>query len=171
MKMFSLPEFNSLSAQAAQEALFVCCGSLAWVERMDKLRPFESRQELFERASMIWRGLSEKDWKDAFSHHPRIGDLESLKKKFARTKEWAEQEQKGSAGASESVLQALARGNKTYENQFGYIFIVCATGKTAEEMLNLLEERIQNKPEVEILKASAEQEKITQLRLEKLIYE
>jgi len=171
MKSFKLSEFNALSLQAAREALTYCCGSSAWVDKMASSRPFKDRSELLGKATNVWNSLSEEDWKEAFTHHPKIGDLESLKKKFSATRNWAEQEQKGSQGASEAVLRALARGNETYENRFGYIFIVCATGKTAEEMLNLLEERLKNNPEVEIKKAALEQDKITHIRLEKLIYE
>ena len=101
----------------------------------------------------------------------KIGDLESLKKKFVTTRTWAEQEQQGSSEASLSVLQALALGNETYENRFGYIFIVCATGKKAEEMLSLLEQRLKNDSKEEIKVAAAEQDKITKIRLEKLIHE
>ena len=111
------------------------------------------------------------DWKEAFAHHPKIGDFESLKKKFASTRGWAEQEQSGSQNASMAVLQALALANQTYENRFGYIFIVCATGKSAEEMLKILESRLNHDPKIEIKIAAQEQDKITKIRLEKLIYE
>lgn len=171
MKTFSLVEFNSLSEEAAKEILQFCCGSSAWVNQIVRLRPVTSLRELKEHSSRVWISLTEKDWKEAFSHHPKIGDLESLKKKFSSTKAWAEQEQKGSAGAPEAVLQALATLNETYENRFGFIFIVCATGKTAQEMLGLLEMRINNSADVELTNAAKEQEKITHLRLEKLIHE
>lgn len=171
MKTYSLNEFNTLSERDAQEALTFCCGSSKWVKEMIEKRPFKSLKEMKEKGTQIWNTLAESDWKEAFLHHPKIGDLDSLKKKFASTKAWAEQEQKGSLGAPEAILQALARGNETYENRFGFIFIVCATGKTAQEMLALLEARIKNPIEVEIKKAAGEQEKITQIRLEKLIYE
>lgn len=171
MNTFSLTEFNSLSKEKAQEALFFCCGSSAWANRMVDLRPLKTLKDFKDKASLIWNSLGEKDWKEAFSHHPKIGDIENLKKKFASTKAWAEEEQKGSQGASLQVLRALARGNETYENRFGFIFIVCATGKTAQEMLDLLEKRIKNAPDTELVNAAKEQEKIMHLRLEKLIYE
>lgn len=171
MKKVSLAEFNKLPTEAAEEALRFCCGSSSWGSQMAQLRPFESLLELKKHSSLIWSSLSESDWKEAFLHHPKIGDLESLKKKFAGTKHWAEEEQRGSQGASEEVLQALARGNESYENRFGFIFIVCATGKTAAEMLEILEKRLENKPQAEIKIAALEQDKITQIRLEKLIYE
>ncbi|MFM8270050.1 MAG: 2-oxo-4-hydroxy-4-carboxy-5-ureidoimidazoline decarboxylase [Pseudomonadota bacterium] len=171
MKHFSLNEFNLASEKEAKEALQFCCGSSVWANQMTASRPLASLKELKEKSSLIWNSLSEADWKEAFSHHPTIGDLESLKKKFASTKAWAQQEQKGSVEASPSVLQALATLNKTYENRFGFIFIVCATGKTAQEMLELLETRMKNSPHVELRNAAKEQEKITHLRLEKMIYE
>lgn len=171
MKVLSLNQFNSLSKKEAAEVLAHCCGASRWVTELESLRPFQSRKAIFEAGSKVWNRLSEKDWKEAFTHHPKIGDLESLKEKFASTRVWAAEEQKGSAEASVSVLQALALANQTYENRFGYIFIVCATGKKAEEMLSLLEARLTNEPEVEIKVAAEEQSKIMQIRLEKLIHE
>ena len=112
---------------------------------------------------------SEKDWKEAFSHHPKIGDLESLKKKFSSTAGWASDEQSGVNTASQQIIEALADGNKKYEEKFGYIFIVCAAGKSAEEMLAIFKSRLQNSPEVEIEIAADEQNKITKLRIEKLL--
>ncbi|MNT52311.1 OHCU decarboxylase [compost metagenome] len=121
-------------------------------------------------AEHIWRGLGPEDWKEAFEHHPRIGDLDSLKAKYANTRDWAAGEQSGAASAPEEVLQALAEGNQTYEAKFGHLFIVCATGKTAKEMLDLLQARLPNAPQVELGIAADEQRKITRLRLEKLIH-
>jgi len=171
MRALNLKEFNSLPRDSAIEVLTHCCGASRWVEKMESLRPFKDRKQITEKSQSVWNELDEKDWQEAFTHHPKIGDIESLKKKFATTRAWAEQEQRGSAEAPVSVLQALALGNQTYENRFGYIFIVCATGKTAEEMLSLLESRLPNDPALEIKIAAAEQAKITKLRLEKLIYE
>ncbi|MFM8313570.1 MAG: 2-oxo-4-hydroxy-4-carboxy-5-ureidoimidazoline decarboxylase [Deltaproteobacteria bacterium] len=171
MNTLTLSQFNSLPMKDAQEVLTHCCGSHQWVQKMEKLRPFSDLSAVFSSSSEIWNGLTQEDWKEAFSHHPKIGDLDSLKKKFASTRVWAEQEQRGSEKASIAVLQALALGNQNYENRFGYIFIVCATGKSAEQMLNLLEARLRNDPAQEIKLAAAEQEKITLIRLEKLIHE
>lgn len=171
MKTLTLAQFNALPQKEAVEALTHCCGSSRWVTKMESSRPFENTKTLSQLSSKFWSELSENDWKEAFSHHPKIGDLDSLKKKFASTRDWAEQEQKGSAEASIPVLQALALGNQTYENRFGYIFIVCATGNKADEMLAMLESRLNNSPETEIKIAAGEQAKITQIRLEKLIHE
>src|SRR5262249_5689370 len=108
------------------------------------------------------------DWLEAFAAHPRIGAVESLRKKFATTAAWAAGEQAGVAGAPETVLQALADGNRRYEGRFGHIFIVCATGKNAARTLARLEQRLANAPGEELRVAAAEQAKITRLRLEKL---
>lgn len=132
-------------------------------------RPYASEAELYSASDRIWQSLKAEDWLEAFRHHPKIGDLESLKTKFASTSDWASGEQGGVALASERVIEELAAGNTIYEEKFGYIFIVCATGKTAGEMLALLQERLHNSPDVEIVRAMEEQNKITRLRLEKLL--
>ena len=131
--------------------------------------PADDLVELLEDAEEQWFKCSEEDWKEAFAHHPKIGDIDSLKKKFASTAKWASAEQSGVNTASENTIEALAEGNKKYEDKFGYIFIVCATGKSAEEMLGILESRLQNDPKEEIEIAADEQNKITKLRLEKLL--
>ncbi len=116
----------------------------------------------------IWWRLSKADWLEAFAAHPRIGDIDALRARFAPTAAWASREQAGVLGASGDVLNELAIGNRRYEARFGYIFIVCATGKTAEEMLALLGQRLSNDPDVEIKIAAAEQMKITRIRLERI---
>jgi 2-oxo-4-hydroxy-4-carboxy-5-ureidoimidazoline decarboxylase len=131
-------------------------------------RPFPSVGKVFDAAGRIWNALSQADWKEAFSHHPRIGDLKGLRQKFATTANWASKEQAGVDGASDELLSGLAEKNRLYEEKFGYIFIVCATGKSAGEMLALVSERMKNEPGAEIRLAAAEQAKITKLRLEKL---
>jgi 2-oxo-4-hydroxy-4-carboxy-5-ureidoimidazoline decarboxylase len=146
-----------------------CCGSARWVERMIAARPFFDRQRLFATAEDTWNHLDPEDWREAFTHHPKIGDKEALRARFADTRQWALGEQAGAAQASEEVLDALARGNQAYEARFGHIFIVCATGKTAAEMLGLLHDRLGNDPDTELRIAAGEQAKITRLRLEKLL--
>lgn len=132
-------------------------------------RPFRSLAGLLGAADTAWAACGPADWLEAFSHHPRIGDLDSLRRRFADTAAWATGEQAGTAEADEATLAALAAGNASYERVFGHIFIVCATGKTAPEMLALLEARLANTPESEACVAAAEQHKITRLRLEKLL--
>jgi 2-oxo-4-hydroxy-4-carboxy-5-ureidoimidazoline decarboxylase len=165
----TLHDLNTLPKQLLKEELAKCCGSSAWVNRMLPFFPCDDLVELLEDAEEQWWQCSENDWKEAFAHHPRIGDIESLEKKFASTAQWASGEQSGVSSASQKIIEALAEGNKQYEEKFGYIFIVCATGKSADEMLAMLEIRLQNSPEVEIEIAADEQNKITKLRIEKLL--
>lgn len=165
----TLHDFNQLPPQQLEDQLTRCCGSSAWVQRMLQFIPADDLVELLEDADEQWWACSQEDWKEAFTHHPRIGDMESLRAKFATTAEWASGEQKSVTNASADVLEALAAANKAYEERFGYIFIVCATGKSAEEMLALLQQRLQNDPATEIQVAADEQNKITRLRLQKLL--
>ena len=170
----TLHDLNTLPVQQLREELRKCCGSSAWVNRMVPFFPAEDLVEILEDAEEQWYECSREDWKEAFSHHPRIGDVESLKKKFTSTgdpvtKGWASAEQSGVNTASQQTIQALAKANEEYEKKFGYIFIVCATGKSAEEMLGMLESRLFNSADDEIEIAADEQNKITKLRLEKLL--
>ncbi|GAB3971009.1 2-oxo-4-hydroxy-4-carboxy-5-ureidoimidazoline decarboxylase [Spirosoma terrae] len=164
-----LSELNELPLVQLQATLTTCCGSTAWVNEMAKLFPVESRESLFEQAEAIWFACSENDWREAFDHHPKIGDINSLKKKYANTEALAANEQSGVSTASPETLEKLAEGNRLYEEKFGYIFIVCATGKSADDMLDILESRLPNSPDDEILIASQEQNKITRIRLDKLL--
>jgi 2-oxo-4-hydroxy-4-carboxy-5-ureidoimidazoline decarboxylase len=165
----TLAELNTLPKPALSDALRKCCGSTAWIEAMADKFPVPDKETLFEQASTIWYNLSEDDWREAFTHHPKIGDINSLKEKFASTSAWAAGEQAAVQQSSQAVLEALAEGNTRYEEKFGYIFIVCATSKSAEEMLTLLQARLPNEPPQEIKIAMGEQAKITQIRLEKLL--
>ena len=165
----TIVELNNLSNENTIEELFKCCGSSAWAQKLTDSKPFKNKLQLLEISDTIWARCSKQDGLEAFTHHPKIGDLKSLEKKFASTKEWAGKEQAGVDSATHKTLTALAEGNQAYENKFGFIFIVCATGKTANEMLALLNARLQNNPETEIKIAMNEQNKITHIRLEKLI--
>jgi len=165
----TLPEINSLSFEAAYIEFHRCCAAKKWVAQMADRRPFRSRDDLMTAADTLWQGLEPSEWKDAFGHHPRIGDLESLKERFGSTATWAEGEQSGVRTASDEILMKLATGNREYEEKFGYIFIVCATGKSAVEMLDLLKQRIDNGGDKELAIAAEEQRKITRIRLEKLL--
>lgn len=131
-------------------------------------RPFGGRDALLRAAAREWWALGPDDWREAFAHHPRIGDRDALRSRFAATRALSEREQSGVAGASDAVLDALADGNHAYEARFGHIFIVCATGKTAEEMLEILTSRLATDPESELKIAAEEQAKITALRLDAL---
>jgi 2-oxo-4-hydroxy-4-carboxy-5-ureidoimidazoline decarboxylase len=165
----TVAEFNDLPADAAINELTRCCGASKWAQRMAGERPYADLSGVLQAAREIWDSLGAEDWREAFQHHPKIGDVDSLKKKFAATAKWAIGEQSGAADAGGPVLQALADRNTEYENKFGFIFIVCATGKSAGEMLHILNERIENDAERELQIAAAEQGKITLLRLEKLL--
>jgi 2-oxo-4-hydroxy-4-carboxy-5-ureidoimidazoline decarboxylase len=165
----TLDQLNRLDDAAARAALERCCGARRWVDAVCAARPFADREALFAAAASAFGSLERADWLEAFTHHPRIGDLESARAKYTSTAAWAGDEQRGAATAAESTLAALIDGNRTYEERFGYIFIVCATGKSADEMLHLLHGRVANPPERELRNAAEEQMKITKLRLEKLL--
>ena len=156
------------SVEDARALLTRCCGAPRWVEAMIGARPFHSDERLLEHARRAWFSLDADDWREAFTHHPRIGDRAALEARFAATRHLSASEQSSVAGASDAVLDALERGNRLYEERFGYIFIVCATGKSADQMLALLESRLDNAPEVEIRIAAEEQARITALRLQQI---
>jgi 2-oxo-4-hydroxy-4-carboxy-5-ureidoimidazoline decarboxylase len=165
----TLAELNALSYPQLAQELTRCCGSSRWVEEMKLIFPVRNESTLLNEAENIWNNCSEEDWKEAFTHHPKIGDIDSLKEKFASTSQWAEGEQVGVQKTTQQVLEELAEGNKEYEDKYGYIFIVCASGKSAEEMLSMLKLRLLNTPEDELNIAMEEQDKITKLRLQKLL--
>jgi len=164
-----LTQINTMDASEALEALHRCCGSTRWAAAMVEKRPFVSREQLFGVASDVWWHLGDGDWLEAFGHHPQIGqDLESLRAKFAATAQRSEEEQAGIAGADDETLRALAEENEAYLARYGFIFIVCASGKSAAEMLKLLRGRMQNERHLELRIAAGQQEQITRLRLGQL---
>jgi 2-oxo-4-hydroxy-4-carboxy-5-ureidoimidazoline decarboxylase len=162
-----LVEFNKQARSKAKEDLFRCCGCSAWVEKLITHFPFSSIEDLKLSSDKIWFSCTEEDWKEAFSHHPKIGERSSSKNN--NSKEWSQQEQSGVEQSEKTILEQLQEVNKTYENKFGFIFIVYATGKTASEMFDLLRKRLTNDYEKEIHIASGEQNKITHLRIDKLL--
>ncbi|WP_460584221.1 2-oxo-4-hydroxy-4-carboxy-5-ureidoimidazoline decarboxylase [Hymenobacter arcticus] len=165
----TLHTLNALPPTARAEALATCCGATAWVTALNQQFPFATAEALFAAADQVWQNLAEVDWREAFTHHPKIGDVNALREKFASTATWAAGEQGAVKQAPQATLEALAAGNDTYEQKFSYIFIVCATGKSAAEMLALLQARLPNEDSQEIKIAMSEQAKITRLRLEKLL--
>ncbi|MEO7766113.1 MAG: 2-oxo-4-hydroxy-4-carboxy-5-ureidoimidazoline decarboxylase [Ferruginibacter sp.] len=165
----TLHELNTMPTEALSGQLFNCCGSTQWVKRMMSFFPMDDLVEMLEDAEEQWYQCTEADWKEAFSYHPKIGDTELLSKKFGATAEWASGEQAAVKEASGNVIAGLVAANAEYEKKFGYIFIVSASGRTAEEMLTLLQVRLLNNPAMEIKVAMDEQNKITLLRLQKLI--
>ena len=165
----TLESLNSLTISDANEQFETCCGAANWVEKMNQNRPFQNKEDLYQKAESIWYSLSSKDWLEAFTHHPKIGNIDSLRKKFHNTKSISKDEQSGINDAAESTLKDLAESNQLYQDKFGFIFIICATGKSADEMLALIKIRLNNNANAEMLNAAEEQNKITQLRLEKLL--
>jgi OHCU decarboxylase len=161
----SLRALNSVSQDRARTALSSCCGSRAWVDEMVAERPFASVDALFDAADRVWRGLPRDDKLEAFAAHPRIG--ERARRAEGAAAAWSASEQRGVASAARDVRAELARANEEYERRFGYIFIICATGKSADEMLSALLLRLANDPDTEIAIAAEEQRKITKLRLDK----
>jgi len=149
----------------ARALLTRACGSSRWVDRMLARRPFRSDARLLFAARNEWFGLTERDWLEAFAHHPKIGDRASLAARFPSTHDLSAKEQAAVGGAGADVIAALADANDTYLARFGFIFIVCATGKSAEEMLRLLRDRLSNDRATELRVAAEEQAKITALRL------
>lgn len=165
----TIEELNNLSTEKAFEELFKCCGCTVWAQNIVDFRPFNSKSDLLKVSDMAWISCDMTEGLEAFSHHPKIGDLKSLEKKFSTTKVWAADEQAGVDVATDKTLIDLDISNKLYEDKFGFIFIVCAKGKTATEMLALLKARLMNDLEVEFKIAMKEQNKITHIRLDKLI--
>ncbi len=167
----NLEQLNLLPDLDATKCFEQCCVSEKWIQGMVNARPFASEKEMQFKSKDIWRSCEETDFLQAFSGHPKIGDVASLQEKYQSTSSIAAAEQGLVAQATEQTIQSLAEKNTAYEEKFGFIFIVCATGKSAEEMLTLLVARLPNERGVEINIAAAEQLKITQLRLEKLFKE
>lgn len=166
----SLEGLNALPAGEASQEFLKCCGSKRWAEAMTARRPYESIEELTRTANEIWWSLEQSDWLEAFHSHPKIGEKKAAKTVSEEAQKWSGQEQAAVQAASQQTLDSLAKLNHDYEGRFGFIFIVCATGKSAGEMVALLRERLQNDIETELPVAAAEQAKITEIRLKKLIY-
>lgn len=165
----SIDKINKLDKAEFNKQFFYCCGSTQWVKQLENTRPFKNKEELLATSDSIWKSLSEKDYLEAFCHHPKIGDIDSLKKKFKDTAQFTENEQKGTSNASEQTLLSLQTANTEYAEKFGFIFIVCATGKSAEQMLEMLNQRLKNNRNTELQIAAEEQNRITVLRIYKLL--
>lgn len=164
-----IERFNHLSKSQARKALADCCGSKKWVARMMAQKRFASMAQLHQAAENIWAQLGPKDWLEAFRHHPPIGELKAKQKQSETARGWSAGEQSAAQKGSQETQAALASANKVYQKKFGYVFLICATGKTSEEILSNLQQRLSNAPEAELRIASEEQRKITRLRLEKLL--
>lgn len=167
--MTRLEEFNEMSLSQARPLLSSICASERWAARLLALRPFINEVELYKAAEREWFDLERSDWLEAFAGHPKIGDLSQIREKYSNTAHFAVEEQRAASVASEQTLAELAHANTEYERKFGYLFLICATGKTADEILAILRIRMHNEPQEEFKVAAAEQAKITHLRLTKWI--
>ncbi len=162
-----LTRWNRLPAEEAAEEILPCCGSQAWAHQLAARRPFADLNSLTAASDEIWRQLSRADWMEAFSRHPRIGERKAPPAASAQSAAWSAQEQQAASSSPEAVQSALAEANRKYEQLFGRVFIVCAAGKSAAEMLDILERRLHNDNATEFREAGEEQRKITNIRLEK----
>jgi OHCU decarboxylase len=169
----TLAAWNAASESAAFDAMIACCGARRWAQAVVAQRPFSSTEELFAAADRVWSTMEEPDWMEAFACHPRIGGGIGERKAHAMPKSvaWSAQEQSGAAQAAERVLAALAAGNAQYEERFGFTYIVCATGKSAEQMLAILNRRLASSRADELREAAEQQRQITQIRLRKWMQE
>jgi allantoicase len=165
----SLERFNRLPHQRAVRALLDCCGSKKWAKQMAALRPFAGEEELLNAADKTWSRLAREDWLEAFQHHPPIGEKQAKAQQSPTASRWSAKEQFSAQKAPPDVLEALAAQNRAYAEKFGHVFLICATGKSSEEILDALRRRLQNDRDTELRAAAEEQRKITRLRLEKLL--
>jgi OHCU decarboxylase len=160
---------NLLATNSAIAEFSKCCGSQNWAMGMAQERPFASLKDLVESAERLWWSLGPSDWLEAFHSHPKIGEQKAAAKTAVEAQQWSAAEQSGIRDSAQQTLAELAKLNREYEEKFGYIFIVCATGKSSDEMLAILRQRLKNDPGEELRIAAAEQAKITELRLKKLL--
>ena len=165
----SISRINELSEAQATAEFLKCCGSTEWARRMSEACRFSTTDELSSKADEIWWKLDEKDWLEAFRAHPKIGEKKAEVTQSAQAQQWSAIEQSESQKAAAETKAALADGNRKYEQRFGFIFIICAAGKSAEEILAALNARLNNDSRTELHIAAEEQRKITQLRLQKLL--
>ena len=164
-----IERLNNLPSDEAEGELLKCCGSTRWARAVASRRPFGSTDDLMGVADEVWWSVGESDWLEAFSRHPKIGERKAAGGQTLEERAWSAGEQSGMGEADDAAREELARLNQVYAEKFGYIFIVCATGRTAAEMLALLRARLNNDAETEIKVAAEEQRRITRLRLQKLL--
>lgn len=162
-----LMRWNELATAEAAREILPCCGSQRWAHALARLRPLTDAEALLAQSDEIWWQLDPADWSEAFSSHPRIGEKKAPESATAKSADWSSQEQRGVACSSESIQEQLKRANDDYEQRFGRIYIVCASGKSVEEMLAILYRRLENDEASELREASEQQRQITQLRLRK----
>jgi 2-oxo-4-hydroxy-4-carboxy-5-ureidoimidazoline decarboxylase len=167
----TLARWNRVPSDEAEREILPCCGSRAWARRMAACRPFADEASLLAACGETWGELSESDWIEAFRSHPRICETRTERPSDARASVWSAQEQREAAGAGDVVKVALAEANREYEQRFNRIFIVCADGKTAREILEILRRRLRNDPETELREAVEQQRQIMHLRIKRWLGE
>ncbi len=165
-----LAAWNAADEAAALDAMIACCGARRWAAAMVAERPIENLEKLFATADQIWSTMEMQDWMEAVACHPRIGERKAAHA-IAKSMEWSRQEQSTASGADQRILARLAEANAVYEERFGFTYIVCATGRSAEEMLAILERRLKNNRETELREAAGQQQRITEIRLRKWLKE
>jgi OHCU decarboxylase len=165
----TIAQLNQLPPNEVEAELLKCCGSRAWASQVVAARPFARMNDLLAEADRSWWSLPANAWLEAFHSHPKIGETKAAALATTAAQKWSREEQSGTRNAAEPTMAALAELNRVYEQRFGFIFIVCASGKTSDELLALLDQRLKNEPQQELRNAAAEQAKITQLRLRKLL--
>jgi OHCU decarboxylase len=165
----NLSHLNSLPVAEAREEFLKCCGSTSWAQQMTAERPFPTTDDLLETANRVWWSLHSRDWLEAFRSHPKIGEKKAAATVTTQAQEWSEDEQSGTRGTADETMLELTQLNRQYEEKFGFIFIICASGKSSEEMLSELRRRLANDEAQELRNAAAEQARITELRLLKLL--
>jgi len=161
-----LDAWNNADPVEATPTMLACCGARRWADQMVALRPIPSIAALSEAADRTWAAMEESDWLEAFAGHPRIGDRTAASVS-EQSSSWSQQEQSRTTAAAESTMHQLAEGNALYEQRFGFTYIVCATGKTADEMLAILQLRLANTRVAELREAAEQQRQIMQIRLGK----
>jgi 2-oxo-4-hydroxy-4-carboxy-5-ureidoimidazoline decarboxylase len=166
-----LARWNGLALDAAEDEILPCCGSKAWAHRMAAQRPLGDEMSVLSAADRNWRNLGETDWKEAFRSHPRIGETRAEQPSHARSAAWSAQEQREATAGGDIVKIALTEANREYERRFNRIFIVCASGKSAREILEILQRRLENDPETELLEAAEQQRQIMHLRIKRWLGE
>jgi len=164
-----LSAWNVADEDAAIAALLNCCASRRWANAVAAQRPFANEEDLFMAADKGWAAMGEPDWMEAFRAHPRIGELK-VQDASAQSRQWSSQEQASVEAAHSDTLSQLTAGNTRYEGLFGFTYIVCATGKSADEMLAILQRRLANDRQSELREAAEQQRQITQIRLRKWLH-
>jgi OHCU decarboxylase len=167
----TLTAWNHAPEPAAFEAMLACCAATRWAAAMTAARPIPDTQSLHTTADQIWSQMSEPDWLEAFAAHPRIGSRKQAAHAAQKSAAWSNQEQSSTQTAAQQTLDTLAALNAQYEQQFGFTYIVCATGKSAEQMLAILNRRLNNDRATELKEAAEQQRQITQIRLTKWLSE